>query len=123
MKVFATSDLHGNLERLDPKDCDLILIAGDVAPLDGFSDEDVMRQVAWMNDVFAPWCEQYAGSAIRLIPGNHYLFAEKPDLLAKVRWAKNTRMLIDEEDEVMGLSIYGTPWVPKINGRWAFESK
>ena len=123
MKLFATSDLHGNLDRLDPKDCDLILIAGDVAPLDGFGDDDVRRQVAWMNDVFAPWCEKYAGSAIRLIPGNHDLFAEKPDLLAKVRWAKNTRMLIDEEDEVMGLSIYGTPWVPKINGRWAFESK
>ena len=123
MKLFATSDLHGNLDRLDPKDCDLILIAGDVAPLDGFSDDDVRRQVAWMNDVFAPWCEKYAGSAIRLIPGNHDLFAEKPDLLAKVRWAKNTRMLIDEEDEVMGLSIYGTPWVPKINGRWAFEEQ
>ena len=121
MKLFATSDLHGNLDRLDPKDCDLILIAGDVAPLDGFSDDDVRRQVAWMNDVFAPWCEKYAGSAIRLIPGNHDLFAEKPDLLAKVRWAKNTRMLIDEEDEVMGLSIYGTPWVPYINGSWAFE--
>ena len=28
MKVFATSDLHGNLDRLDPKDCDLIFIAG-----------------------------------------------------------------------------------------------
>ena len=34
----------------------------------------------------------------------------------------NFHFLIDEEAEVCGLRVYGTPWVPFINGRWAFEA-
>ena len=122
MKIFVTSDLHGNLEGLNPKDCDLILIAGDVAPMHGWSDQDLKDQVNWMNEVFVPWCEKYARSAIRLIPGNHDLFAEKPERLGEVKWADNAKMLIDEEDRVANLRIYGSSWVPRINGRWAFET-
>ena len=33
MKIMATSDLHGNLEGLDPKGADVVVLAGDIAPL------------------------------------------------------------------------------------------
>lgn len=29
MKVFAISDMHGQLEGLDPKGADLVVVAGD----------------------------------------------------------------------------------------------
>jgi Icc-related predicted phosphoesterase len=32
-------------------------------------------------------------------------------------------MLIDKLAEVKGLKIYGTPWVPIISYRWAFEAE
>ena len=35
MRIMATSDLHGNLEGLDPKGADVVVLAGDVAPLRG----------------------------------------------------------------------------------------
>lgn len=35
MRIMATSDLHGNLEGLDPKGADVVVLAGDVAPLKG----------------------------------------------------------------------------------------
>jgi len=33
MKIMATSDLYGNLEGLNPKGADVVVLAGDVAPL------------------------------------------------------------------------------------------
>ena len=33
MRIMATSDLHGNLEELDPKGADVVVLAGDIAPL------------------------------------------------------------------------------------------
>ena len=35
MRIMATSDLHGNLEGLDPKGADVVVLAGDIAPLVG----------------------------------------------------------------------------------------
>ena len=35
MRIMATSDLHGNLEGLDPKGADVVVFAGDIAPLRG----------------------------------------------------------------------------------------
>ena len=37
MRIMATSDLHGTLEGLDPKGADVVVLAGDVAPLRGRS--------------------------------------------------------------------------------------
>ena len=35
MRIMATSDLHGNLEGIDPKGADVVVLAGDNAPLHG----------------------------------------------------------------------------------------
>ena len=121
MKVMAVSDLHGNLEGIDPGDAELVLIAGDFAPLKGWGYTDFLNQVRWVQHRFCSWCAAHPGVQFRVIPGNHDLFAQHPDERAKVHWPDNARMLIDEEDEVGGLHLYGTPWVPRINGRWAFE--
>ena len=123
MKVMAVSDLHGHLEGIDPGDAELILVAGDFALLEGWSYIDFFNQLWWVQHRFCAWCATYPNSQFRVIPGNHDLFAQDPEARAKLSWPDNVRMLIDEEDEVGGLRLYGTPWVPRINGRWAFEEE
>lgn len=44
-------------------------------------------------------------------------------MIKSIAWPSNVKMLIDEADEVNGLKIYGSSWVPFINGCWAFEEK
>ena len=121
MKIFAISDTHGNLDGLDPSGYDVVVMSGDLAPLWGWNEQALVDQVRWMNTVFRDWCGRCPNTAFRMIPGNHDLFAAYADLLSAVRLPKNAKLLIDELDEVSGLRIYGTPWVPFINGRWAFE--
>ena len=121
MKIFAVSDMHGQLERLDPKGVDLVLVAGDFAPMHGWSTRDLDYQVCWVNSILLEWISSYPKTQFRFIPGNHDLFAQNGEFLSEVRLPTNAKLLIDQSDEVDGLRIYGTPWVPYINGRWAFE--
>ena len=123
MKIYAISDLHGQLEGLDPKGADLVLVAGDVAPMNGWSAKDLANQVGWVNNSLREWMGGYPKTQFRFIPGNHDLFAQNDEFLRNLWLPKNAKLLIDQEDEVDGLRIYGTPWVPYINGRWAFEER
>ena len=121
MKLFATSDLHGNLDGSDPIGCDLAILAGDIAPLEGLDYISQFHQIAWVREVFCDWCASFPDTTICVIPGNHDLFADEGGF--NIPWPKNVRFLVDAETEVNGLRIYGTPWVPRISGCWAFEEK
>ena len=121
MKLYAISDLHGQLDGLDPQDADVVLIAGDFAPMEGWSYIDLCNQVDWVKRRFCKWCAGYPKARFVVIPGNHDLFAQHPEEVEKIGWPQNTTLLIDSTVEVSGIRIYGTPWVPFINGCWAFE--
>lgn len=121
MKVFAISDMHGRLEGLDPKGADLVVVAGDFGIMYGWGERDLNDQVVWANTKLREWCASYPKTQFRFVPGNHDLFAQHQELLADVRWPENAKLLIDAADEVEGLRIYGSPWVPFINSSWAFE--
>lgn len=126
VRVWATSDIHGNLTRMrrdsvecSPLGCDIAIFAGDTAPLSWAM--DVREQIVWWQTEFREWVNQFKGTEFVIIPGNHDILFEcdnmpQPDL------PKNCHLLIDKGIELCGLSIYGTPWVPHINGNWAFES-
>ena len=45
MKIYAISDLHGQLEGLDPHGADLMLVAGDFAPMNGWGAKDLANRV------------------------------------------------------------------------------
>ena len=122
MKIYSISDMHGQLEGLDPKGMDLVLISGDFARLERLDFIGVCNQVNWVQHKFCAWCANYPQTQFRLIPGNHDIFAQELKMLDQIRWPGNVKMLIDSEDEVGGLRIYGTPWIPHINGCWAFEA-
>lgn len=121
MKICAVSDLHGNLCGLDPHDADLVVIAGDIAPMKGWGIWHINDQVKWINRQFAAWCERYPETEFVVMPGNHDLFAQRDDIPMKPSWPRNVHFIVDEVVEVNGLRIAGSPWIPPISGRWAFE--
>lgn len=122
MKICAFSDLHGNLDGLDPQDADIVVIAGDVAPMKGWGVWHVNDQVKWINKRFAAWCDKCPDAEIVLIPGNHDLFAQRDDVPTRPVWPKNVHFLMDGVVEIKGLRFAGSPWIPPISGKWAFET-
>ena len=123
MKIMAVSDLHGSLEGLDPRGADVVVVAGDLAPMKGWGIWHVNDQVKWINKRFAAWCEAYPEIEFCVVPGNHDLFAQRSDVPTKVVWPKNVRFLVDRLTQVKGLIVAGSPWIPPINGHSAFETE
>ena len=122
MNIYAVSDLHGNLTGLDPRDADIVVIAGDVAPMKGWGIWHINDQVKWVNQKFAAWCEKYPKAEFVVIPGNHDLFAQRDDVPTKLMLPRNVHFVVDGVVEVKGVRIAGSPWIPPISGRWAFET-
>lgn len=134
MKILAISDLHGNLDCFEDylKDIDIVCIAGDICPLNGFTDFHVHNQKIWFENNFNFLGNKYPNIQFILVPGNHDLFAigaerfrnsnNFPRKSWKFRLPKNVHLLIDSEININDLKIYGTPWVPPISHIWAFEA-
>ena len=131
MKILATSDTHGNLDNLDLTGIDLALFAGDIALLKGLGAWDVYEQLKWMNTVFFDFCNKWPTTKIVVVPGNHDLFPLIKERFGvklhgkslELKLAPNAVLLIDKLVEINGLRIYGSPWVPIISYRWAFEAE
>lgn len=121
LKVYAISDMHGRLDGLNPAGADIVVIAGDFSMMYGWRFDQILAQTRWVEERFIAWCKQYPKVEFCVIPGNHDLFAARQECLTEIKWPKNVHFLIDEAVEVKGLKIGGTPWVPRINVRWAFE--
>lgn len=127
MKIICFSDPHGFLPNLG--ECDLILIAGDVAGHGGFK-----QQKEWWMVHFVTWFEDLKlkpTSKILITPGNHddeNLFRSNTFITELYQKTNNqVKILIDEEyvyeyldnEEVKSIKIYGTPWC-KVFGNWHF---
>ena len=68
MRIMATSDLHGNLDGLDPTGADVVVLAGDVAPLRGRGPWHVNDQKKWVNKRFREWTSSYPDIQFVVIP-------------------------------------------------------
>lgn len=137
MRIMAVSDLHGELAGIDPTGADVVVIAGDVAPLRGRTPWHLREQAAWVNEEFREWTSSFPGVAFVVVPGNHDFFALRPpapgghgrggadnadDEWLGYGFSANVRFLVGAGAEVAGLRFFGTPWVPVISGAWAFEA-
>ena len=124
MRILAISDLHGYLPDLkDYKTCDLLLIAGDLIPVD--IQDDYKASENWFKTTFTEWANNIRENSliekILFIGGNHdkwlcnfpqkasYLF----DLLGYVTY------LQDMSYYFKGIHIYGTPWCTQFYD-WSF---
>jgi len=127
MKIYCTSDLHGHLELLNPSNHEVCVIAGDIAPLSGFSKWHIHEQAKWMRRRFCSFCNEHSDVEFVIIPGNHdwasvIKYDTKDRLDNRIEFPNNVHVLIDSEITVKGIRFYGTPWVPIINHCWAYEA-
>lgn len=129
MKLIATSDLHGNLEGLDFTDCDICIIAGDFAKLNGFGEWNYYNQKKWIENEFIPFLKKYPKTQFCIVAGNHDMVMDSkqtmlfPDINFVIKWPKHVHILNNSKVEINGLKIYGTPLIPIISYRWAFETE
>lgn len=120
-KIIATSDLHGVLPEIPQ--CDILIIAGDVCPDFASSRGDIgslvsmARQGKWLREDFKTWLDEVPAKHIVGIGGNHDFALEK--YATYVRERTRWHYLLDEQVELEGVYMWGTPHVPNLS-RWAF---
>ena len=129
IKIAAISDMHGMLEGLDPRGCEICVIAGDFSEQTGFGHGAMKEQRDWIHDEFFEWTGCFSDTTFIVVAGNHDLCLD-PVMTSrysgenwKIEWPSNVKYLHDSGVEVSGLKFYGTPWVPIINYMWAFEGE
>jgi hypothetical protein len=119
MRIVATADLHGSLPA-DIPDCDLLLIAGDVCPVQG--SHHPMHQLRWLRTEFRDWLERQPARWIVWEAGNHDFGCEGPGfyrIAEREINPPNTQYICDDTIEVGGVTIHGFPWTPNLRN-WAF---
>ncbi len=123
--IAATSDVHGLLEGIQEvcarSKAEVLFLAGDIEPADFF-----VSKPYWFERTFFPVIARLQCEVVA-IPGNHdfYLSAHYQAIKRNEnhKYPMNFHLLVDEEAEIKGLRIWGTSWVPFIDGRWCFEAK
>lgn len=136
--VTAFSDIHGYLDKgLEDEYGDLLLICGDILPLD-CQDDDIEAH-SWMCNKFLPWLRGLHYKKKAFIAGNHDFLLynmmtncngqhRKPSRvkfkLAYGIWddMKDIVYLQDNGFDYEGYHIWGMPWIEDLS-RWAFYTK
>lgn len=112
VKVVATSDLHGRFPKIP--ECDVLIIAGDVSPLEFDRDLDLVER--WLYEQFGEWLAMQPAKHVIGVAGNHdFIFEQRPDTALGLPWF----YLLDEPLWLDGVTFWGTPWVAHLAG-WAF---
>lgn len=125
MKFAALSDMHGQLPN--PKDfqeVDVVLIAGDVVPLQ-YQRSDVLSK-DWFEHEFVEWCNALPCRQIVMVGGNHDFYLQRVGWSMFNNWIRSltnnkVEYLYNNMFELLnGVRIYGTPWCEGPFG-WAFS--
>jgi hypothetical protein len=124
VKIVAISDLHGYLPPIPP--CDLLILAGDLCP-DTVGDSPHARdepdvQNAWLRGPFSRWIESIPLPRQRKIAtwGNHDFVAHDAGDRAALARDLPLTLGTDESFDVLGISVWISPWCDPLPGEWAF---
>jgi len=118
MKVLGISDTHGQLDKVEIPDCDILLHAGDIAPWKrGWT---VGHQLNWFDTKFVEWAKTVPAKHIVCVPGNHDWVCESGIVAVKESLPENVHIIHDELLEIEGLKIFATAWQPTFCN-WAFN--
>lgn len=127
MKIAVTSDLHGYLPEINP--CDIVLIAGDISPLDIQRNHYEME--FWIRSKFAEWINNLPCDQVIMVAGNHDFYLQNImndeiaiyDSITKPTKGKldilyNQMCVVTDKEAVM-YNICGTPYCRQFKN-WAF---
>lgn len=122
VRIVCVSDLHGCLDY-DSIACaairrkaNILAIAGDIQNADMFRhprsyfEADFLGMVSHLRD---------NGIEVVATPGNHDFYIRSLLEGGKIDGCPN--ILVDEGVTIHGVKFWCTPWVPTINGQWAYE--
>ena len=112
VRVVAVADLHGQLPPIPP--CDLLLVAGDICPLD---DHSSAYQRAFLEGPFADWLERVTGGRDRRASPATTTSSRRAT--RRCSHACRGRTSPTALPTLGGLRIWGTPWAVTY-GDWAF---
>ena len=124
LRIRCLSDLHGRKEYLDPHGADILVVAGDIAPLRRLDTWAKRAQCEWMAEDFRSIVAAHPGCEFVFTPGNHDFWGLEPAMNPNSSfWPKNAHLLLDSGCCVRGMTFWGSPIVPFIGSsrRWAFE--
>ena len=112
MKIAAFSDCHWNYKKIkDFPQADICIFAGDYCG-SGYYANETFDFLKWFK--YIPYKTKIA------IPGNHDRLCEiDMDACKKLFQQADAHLLVDEQINIQGLSIYGSPWSPFFNN-WAY---
>lgn len=114
MKIWHISDTHTFHQNLKIPECDLIIHSGDFCSSANLSANEEQFYS------FVNWWKGLDKQKIA-IPGNHDLFVERNEKVAKRLFAEaNSVLLIHESIEINGLKIFGSPFTPEFHN-WAYN--
>lgn len=115
MIIQAISDTHGSDFESQLNDCDILLIAGDISPVNMNHSFDV--QAKWFANTFCGQLEKLKSKAkhIVFIGGNHDTYLSdknemKENESVRELLPSNVHYLCDDMVTIEGIKIYGTPW-------------
>ena len=119
LKILALSDLHGNLIDCSKYESDVMIIAGDILPLE--FQNDILESKFWMLNNFKDWLKKQHTHTVIFIGGNHdKLFQDDPDFMySEFPKTSNYIYLQDDYVEIDRKKIYGNPWC-HIFFNWSF---
>lgn len=113
VKIVALSDTHGrNLNtQMEIPSCDIVIHAGDITARG--SVEQLSQMARQLRETDARY--------VICVPGNHdKLFYHNREEAMAIFKKEKIIVLIDEVIELMGLRIYGFPWLPNRSGTCDF---
>jgi len=118
IKICAISDLHGRIEKLDIPPCDLLLIAGDIAPDKG---RNLHSQANWYRFKFRNWLNRQPAKEVVAVPGNHDYICDSAERGLLYRHSLPCHLIWDECVEVFGYKIWCSPWSLHFSQGYVFN--
>lgn len=125
MKIAVISDLHGYLPKYQFENVEVLLICGDIIPLNIQSNMPASK--TWFDTTFRSWAESLNVEKIIFIAGNHDISIERDRNWFKTKFSKYSKIaFLDNElceylstQDGKTYSIFGTPYCKQF-GNWAF---
>lgn len=110
MRVILISDTHNMLNKSNVPPGEILIHTGDA------TGSGTIQEIV----AFKSHLDRLPHPCKIFVPGNHDWLFERQQDLARNILGKGVHILVDEEVNINGLRIYGTPWTPRFYN-WAFN--
>lgn len=122
MKIVATSDCHGMLDKAVIPDGDVLIIAGDYCPNFASRGEtdDARKQLEWIKGPFNRFLRSLPHKHRIVVAGNHDWVHFCKEVRTTARHALDAIYLEDSGTVIDGVKFYGSPHQPWFYD-WAFN--